>query len=593
MTEHSHIPLKPSIAGMQYAGWEPSTGAMHGLGQRMLPDQAIPVADGVTLHADVYLPHVEGRYPAVVSFGGYSTERLTAGIPSGSNEVGSPPVFTDRGYAPVIVERRGMGRSTGESVTFFDPQDVDDHERVIEWAAAQPWCTGDVVLFGTSYYGMDQPAVAARKPPALKAFFANEICTDLYRQFVYFGGVPDSTFLGLWLGANFTESDESRRITPDARAAISHLANGPLHTLLEKAVHKNVDRMFRHFLAATPEKYAREIFARWMFDAKTREDGLVPDVSSEVLGDVEVPFVVIQNPGYLNLHQYGSYDLFENAGTPADRKWLIVGPAVYDLPVYAWQLEAIAFFDHIVRGVDNGYEAQPGVRYWREGAESFATATMFPPDGSERLRLELESGGADAVTHALTTGTASAGANSWAAVPIGVPVIGGLDEVANQTLSFELPIDQPTELAGAVTANLAFSCNEIDSYVVARLSRIDVAGERHQLSMGVIRPVARTIDEARSTSIEIAIDSGIREPLVPGEKVTLRFSLTPFPSVLQPGERLRLDVASRTDLLRMSPGDGFPQFDLPVPPYFSRNTLHFGGASWIEIDRVPVRDAVT
>ncbi|HEY2222588.1 CocE/NonD family hydrolase C-terminal non-catalytic domain-containing protein, partial [Actinomycetospora sp.] len=138
-----------------------------------------------------------------------------------------------------------------------------------------------------------------------------------------------------------------------------------------------------------------------------------------------------------------------------------------------------------------------------------------------------------------------------------------------------------------VTARLTFSSNEIDSYVLARLSRIDTDGGRHQLGMGAIRPVARTEDTARSTAVEIAIDSGHREPLRPGEPVVLRFSLTPTPVLLRAGERLRLDIGSRSDLLRMGPGDGYAQFDLPVPPYLCRNTLHFGGESWIEVTEVP------
>ena len=77
------------------------------------------------------------------------------------------------------------------------------------------------------------------------------------------------------------------------------------------------------------------------------------------------------------------------------------------------------------------------------------------------------------------------------------------------------------------------------------------------------------------------------EPLTPGEPVTLKFSLTPYPVVLRPGERLRLDVGSRTDLLRSNVSQGRPQFDMQVPPYFSRNTLHYGPETWVELRRVP------
>ena len=111
---------------------------------------------------------------------------------------------------------------------------------------------------------------------------------------------------------------------------------------------------------------------------------MLPAGPSGALGDIEVPFVVVQNAGYLNLHQFGAYDLFENAGTPKDHRWLIVGPATYDLPVYAWQLEALAFFDHLVYGADNGYAAQPRVRYWTEGANDYRSAPDWPLPAARR-----------------------------------------------------------------------------------------------------------------------------------------------------------------------------------------------------------------
>jgi hypothetical protein len=73
------------------------------------------------------------------------------------------------------------------------------------------------------------------------------------------------------------------------------------------------------------------------------------------------------------------------------------------------------------------------------------------------------------------------------------------------------------------------------------------------------------------------------EPLTPGVPVTLRFSLTPQPVVLKPGERLRLDIGSRTDLLRSDASHGHAQFDMQVPPYYSRKTLHYGPDSFLEV----------
>ncbi len=130
-------------------------------------------------------------------------------------------------------------------------------------------------------------------------------------------------------------------------------------------------------------------------------------------------------------------------------------------------------------------------------------------------------------------------------MPYGVPVLPGLDDVAPQTLAFDLSITEDVQMAGAVTARLTFSCNEIDSYVIARLSRIDADGNSHLLSMGALRPATRTEATTRGSAIEIAIDGDRREPLVPGEPVVLRFSLTPGPVLLRAGEMLRLDLGSR------------------------------------------------
>ena len=221
------VSLKASTSGMQYAGWEPRAVATEGLGNQVLAGQRIPVADDVTLNADVYLPKAPGRYPAVVSFAAYSTELHTAGVPDRLERdrlaagVHRPRLLPGDRRAPwdgPVYRRRRSCSSTRK--------DVDDHEKVIAWAAEQPWCNGEVVLFGTSYYAMAQPFVATRRPPALKAFFANEMCTDLFRHIVQFGGVPGSFFLGLWMGANFTEAQEQLRLSPERRALLSHLTNG-------------------------------------------------------------------------------------------------------------------------------------------------------------------------------------------------------------------------------------------------------------------------------------------------------------------------------------------------------------------------------
>ena len=225
------------------------------------------------------------------------------------------------------------------------------------------------------------------------------------------------------------------------------------------------------------------------------------------------------------------------------------------------------------------------MRYWTEGAKEYRSAPDWPLPGSTALRLYPASKGADAETHHLDRVPGGGGTNRWAAVPLGAIVTAGFDEVENQRLTFELPVEEGMELTGPVTLSLSFSCNEIDSYVVARTGVVSADGGYRTLSMGAIRPACRRIDEARSTLTEIAIDIDTPEPLTPGVPVTLRFSLTPQPVVLKPGERLVLDIASRTDLLRSDVSHGHAQFDMQVPPYYARNTLHYGPDTFIELRR--------
>jgi uncharacterized protein len=275
----------------------------------------------------------------------------------------------------------------------------------------------------------------------------------------------------------------------------------------------------------------------------------------------------------------------EKTATPANRKWLIMAPPEYSLPVYRWQLEALAFFDHIVHGANNGYAAQASVRYYADGDDQVRAASSFPLPDSRKVQVHLASGGEDRDIHQLAAHAPTGGSNRWAAVPFRAIVPPGLDEVANPILTFDAPMDGGVEFTGPITLSLRFSCSEIDSHVIARLGRVDNDGGYHLLSMGSIRPACRKIDPLRTTASEIAIDIDTPEPLVPGTPVTLLFSLTPHPVVFKPGEKLRLDIGSRTDLLRSDVAHGYEQFDMMVPPYFSRNTIHFGEISYLELDQ--------
>ena len=78
--------------------------------------------------------------------------------------------FVRAGYVVAYKHVRGTGDSDG---TFPDKEysdhELDDAVEMIGWLARQPWSTGRVGMFGTSWSGFNSMMVAARRPPALRA----------------------------------------------------------------------------------------------------------------------------------------------------------------------------------------------------------------------------------------------------------------------------------------------------------------------------------------------------------------------------------------------------------------------------------------
>ena len=64
-----------------------------------------------------------------------------------------------------------------------------DEYDLIEWIAQQPWCDGNVGMFGISQFGAAQTRAAIQQPPHLKAIAPIEFHLDLYRDLCYHGGV--------------------------------------------------------------------------------------------------------------------------------------------------------------------------------------------------------------------------------------------------------------------------------------------------------------------------------------------------------------------------------------------------------------------
>jgi uncharacterized protein len=105
-------------------------------------DVPAKMRDGVVLHADIYRPKAEGRFPVLLTRTPYNKSK---------DDVENGPNFAARGYVVVIQDVRGRYTSEGEWYTFkHEPNDGFD---AVEWAAALPYSNGKVGMYGGSYVG--------------------------------------------------------------------------------------------------------------------------------------------------------------------------------------------------------------------------------------------------------------------------------------------------------------------------------------------------------------------------------------------------------------------------------------------------------
>ena len=181
-------------------------------------DISIPMDDGLNLKADVFRPDDNKPCPVIMTMGPYGKgvpyrtgfapqwkwlmSTYPDILPGSSREymvwkTVDPEIWVPWGYVCIRVDSRGAGRSPGR-LDILSPRETLGYYHTIEWAAAQPWCSGKVGLNGISYYAINQWAVAALQPPHLAAIIPWEGAADFYRDFARHGGIQSNAFLEVW-----------------------------------------------------------------------------------------------------------------------------------------------------------------------------------------------------------------------------------------------------------------------------------------------------------------------------------------------------------------------------------------------------------
>lgn len=389
-----------------------------------------PMPDGVQLAITVYTPRggpdVE-RFPVLLWYmpGHRESIDLQSGEIRSAYSVEDLEFFTSHGYALAAAEMRGSGASFGARELDRGPQIGRDGKALVDWIAAQPWSNGRVGMVGLSYQGFSQYATAAEQPQALKAIFPEIAGFDDYTSMFYPGGIlveALSAFAAQSIvrdDQNHYAPDEPRPRLPSA-PVIDEDGDGELAD--EIPVDKDGDG---NFLNDGPPTYRDGNPRRHIYYQATRDHlananltlqklAAAPYRDSSVGGTpytfadidpadrprriAESGIAVYNRGGWFDYHArdaafwystlYGHAPVrlmmapTAHGGFPADNENdYRAGPYFSHFGDNTTELslnrEKLRFFDHYVRGIDNGVDREPPVLLYVMG-EGWRAETEWP-----------------------------------------------------------------------------------------------------------------------------------------------------------------------------------------------------------------------
>jgi putative CocE/NonD family hydrolase len=166
--------------------------------------------DGVTLFANVFRPVKGEKFPAILVRLPYVKDSDFLY----SNYM-NPVRYVRAGYAVVMQDCRGTGVSEGEYHQFLN--DLDDGYDTVEWVAAQPWCDGNVGMYGLSYLGANQLMAAISHPPHLKAICPAQASHSLRGMPMWEGGVFMLHLSLIWLNSMIAKELAKSDLPPEKR----------------------------------------------------------------------------------------------------------------------------------------------------------------------------------------------------------------------------------------------------------------------------------------------------------------------------------------------------------------------------------------
>ncbi len=524
-----------------------------------------PMRDGVVLFADVYRPAGPGPYPTLLQRTPYDKQNVGASAPF---------IFraAESGYAVVVQDVRGRFASEGAFLAFVNER--QDGYDTLEWLSAQPWCNGNIGMFGGSYVGLTQWQAAISGHPALKAIAPNITAADYHAGWAYQGGAFQLGFNLSWTSVLAINTVLRKRKEDPAAEAIYQALLDSADNLSEEFTHLP---LAGHAILSTFAPYYDDWVNHPMYDdfwanldVSTRHDAL--NVAALNIG------------GWYDIFQKGTIDNFTGmrVKSPAavrERQHLVLGPwnhsgmargnpiGAYDFGMRSTGgvIDAdgaqLRWFDRWLRGIENGVDDEPPVRLFVMGSNQWRDEREWPLARTDWQEWFLHSGGRanslngdGALNRELP---ASEPPDSYVYNPRDpVPTMGGglcCNAVVSQGGAYDQrpveargdvlvyttpPLDQPVEVTGPVKLILCASSSAPDTDWTAKLVDVSPCGYARNLTDGILRARFRT---------------SMREgtPIMPGDVIEYEIDLWSTSNTFLPGHRIRLEVSS----------SNFPRFD--------------------------------
>lgn len=554
---------------------------------QVIEDAWISLRDGTRLAARIWMPEGAEKdpVPAILEHLPYRRRDGTA-----PRDETTYPAFAEAGYAGVRVDMRGSGDSDGDVEDEYSPQELADAVEVIEWLAAQDWCSGSVGMMGISWGGFNSLQVAALRPPALKAVISLSSTVDRYNDDIH-------TKNGCLLSANFYWA--SNMLCYSSRPPDPEIVGEGWRAQWLKRL-ESLDYPLTTWLA-----HQRR-------DDYWRHGSICEDYEA-----VEAAVLIIAGwgDGYRNAPPTAAANL--KAPVKA-----INGPWIHKYPHFAWpkpridfHAEAIRWWDRWLKGTPNEAEDLPAYRAyitegirpstWRESDPGrwVAMESWPSPDiGSRTLHLgtdgrlsgEPGSEGMALVASPQDCGTAS---GEYFTLAPGADLPGDQRGDDGLSLVFETEVlAEPLEILGRPHLNVKLAIDAPLGNLIVRLVDVHPDGMAQRVSLGVLNLAHRAgnaepvpMTPGAFEEVEINLDES-GHLFRAGHRLRVAISTAYWPLILPPPSHVTAQIVTGPDsrftlpILRTAKRADMPEPTNPDPLPKYRSLEPGGTRRWVERD---------